>query len=164
LCELQPQAFAQLKSSIGADRRAKLFAMDGYMGLRAFIPPPERRGLVLVDPPYEKEAEWETAAEAVAGAWRKWAAGVYVLWYPVKDNRAPAAIARIFARRGVRRTLRLELQIGPPLTAGKLARCGMILINPPFRLAEEAKILLPWLALILESEESSFLIDWLSGE
>ncbi len=161
LCELEPRAFASLKANAGRDSRAKVFAMDGYMALRAFLPPPERRGLVLIDPPYEQPDELERAAEAVARAWRKWPTGIYALWYPVKDEAKAAAIGQIFARRGARRALRLELQIDAPSPQTPLSRCGMWIINPPFELDEQAKTLLPWLAKRLGNTKPGFLMDWL---
>ena len=163
LCELHPRAFASLKANVGRDSRAKLFAMDGYMALRAFIPPPERRGLVLIDPPYEEPGELEHAAEAAARAWRKWPTGIYALWYPVKDKERAATIGQRFARRGIGRALRLELQIDAPAPEGPLSRCGMWIINPPFELDERAKTLLPWLTKRLGTTRPGYTADWLSA-
>jgi 23S rRNA (adenine2030-N6)-methyltransferase len=133
-----------------------------YTALRAFIPPPERRSLVLIDPPYEQPGELENAAEAAARAWRKWATGVYALWYPVKDTKRAAVIGQIFARRGIVRALRLELQIDPPAPQGPLSRCGLWIINPPFKLDEQAKAMLPWLAKRLGNSKPEYLAEWLS--
>lgn len=164
LCELHPRAFLALKENFGRDARAKLFPVDGYAGLKTFLPPGERRGLVLIDPPFEAADELATAAEAAAKAWRKWATGILMLWYPVKDTRTGASLAANLAGRGVKRILRLELQIDTPAREGLLARCGLVIVNPPFRLDAEAEILLPWLAGILRGGEPGFLIDWPSGE
>jgi 23S rRNA (adenine2030-N6)-methyltransferase len=164
LCELDPRAFSNLKANFGFEPRAKLFEMNGYRALRAFLPPVERRGLVLIDPPFEQPNEFQIAGEAVGKAWRKWPTGVYMLWYPVKDAGTVAALAASFAARGIKRVLRLEFQIDPPVPLGPLTRCGVIVINPPFRLEEEGKILLPWLAQSLGAKRPGFLIEWLSGE
>jgi 23S rRNA (adenine2030-N6)-methyltransferase len=164
LCELEPRAFATLRVHFGHDARAKLFQSDGYAGLKAFLPPVERRGLVLIDPPFEVADEFATAAEAIEKAWHKWATGITLLWYPVKDAETVASFADNLARRGIKRLLRIELQIDTPARQGPLARCGLVIINPPFRLDAEAKILLPWLAGILGSGEPGFLIEWLCGE
>jgi 23S rRNA (adenine2030-N6)-methyltransferase len=161
LCEAQPRAFSRLQANLGADSRAKLFAMNGYMALRAFVPPPERRGLVLIDPPYEEVGELEHAAEALARAWRKWATGIYVLWYPLKEKAPAATLARNFARFGMGRALRLEFQIDRPTPQGPLSRCGLIVVNPPFRLDDQAKILLPWLASCLGNDQPGYSVDWL---
>ena len=82
----EARAFFKLKAILGADPRAKLFEMDGYMALRAFVPTVERRGLVLIDPPYEELGELDSAVEAIAKAWRKWANGIFALWYSVKQR------------------------------------------------------------------------------
>lgn len=161
LCETQPRAFSRLKANLGADPRAKLFAMNGYMALRAFVPPPERRGLVLIDPPYEETGELERAAEALAQGWRKWATGIYALWYPVKEKAPAATLARTFARFGMGRALRLELQIDRPTPQGPLSRCGLIVVNPPFGLDVQAKTLLPWLASSLGNDQPGYSADWL---
>ena len=86
-----------------------------------------------------------------------------MFWYPVKDVEAAAAFLAALAA-GVKRVLRLELQTNAPARQGRLARCGLVIVNPPFRLAAEAKILLPWLAAVLGEGEPLFLIDWLCGE
>ena len=164
LCELHPRAFAALLANFGYDARIKLFQTDGYARLKALLPPVERRGLVLIDPPFEAADEFAKATEAIETAWRKWATGIYMLWFPVKDAGACASFAANLAGRGIKRVLRLELQTGPATPQGPLARCGLIIVNPPFRLDADAKILLPWLAAVLGSGEPGFLIEWLSGE
>lgn len=164
LCELHPEAFATLRANFGRDARLKPFQIDGYAGLKAFLPPVERRGLVLIDPPFEAADEFAKAAEALGTAWRKWATGIYMLWYPVKDVEAVASFLMALADKGIKRVLRLELQTNAPARQGRLARCGLVIVNPPFRLDVEAEILLPWLAGTLGDDEPSFLIDWLCSE
>jgi 23S rRNA (adenine2030-N6)-methyltransferase len=164
LCELHPAAFSTLRANFACDARAKLFQIDGYAGLKAFLPPVERRGLVLIDPPFEAAQELATAAHALEKAWRKWATGIYMLWYPVKDASTIASFAADLARQGVKRVLRLELQIDRPAPRVPLARCGLIIVNPPFGLDAEAKLLLPWLAGVLGGRQPEFLIEWLAGE
>src|SRR5579883_3211593 len=133
LCELHPRAFADLKAVFRSETRTKLFEMDGYMGLCAFVPPVERRGLALIDPPFEQPDEFERAFRAIKKAWRKWATGIYMLWYPVKDPAAAEALARAFAKDGLKRVLRLELQVDAPEPERPLSRCGIIIVNPPYR-------------------------------
>ena len=164
LCELHPATSKALQANFGNDRRTKLFQSDGYAGLNAFLPPVERRGLVLIDPPFEAAEELTTAADALVKAWRKWTTGIYMLWYPVKDAVTAASFAAKLADQGIKRVLRLELQIDSPAPRAPLARCGLIIINPPFGLDAEAKLLLPWLAGVLGRHQPGFLIEWLSGE
>ena len=146
LCELHPADRAALARNMGRDRRVKALEIDGYMALRAYVPPVERRGLVLVDPPFEATDEFARLADAVLAAWRKWPTGVYALWHPIKD----AGVVDDFYRRledaGVSRVLRLELAVAAPSAAGRLVGTGLALINPPHVLAAEARVLLPWLA------------------
>jgi 23S rRNA (adenine2030-N6)-methyltransferase len=143
LCELHPRAFLNLRANLGFDARVKLLEMDGYAGLKALLPPVERRGLVLIDPPFEAADEFATAAEAIGKAWRNLASGIYMLWYPVKDGEAVAIFMGNLTQSGVKRILRLEMQIDRPSANRPLARSGLVIVNPPFRLEDEAKILLP---------------------
>ncbi|HET6378568.1 MAG TPA: 23S rRNA (adenine(2030)-N(6))-methyltransferase RlmJ [Methylocella sp.] len=163
LCELHPRAFEKLKAVLGGEPGVKLFAMDGYMGLRAFVPPKERRGLVLIDPPFEDPGEFEAAADTLGKAWRKWPGGIYMIWHPVKDPAAAAAFGRNLAQRGIKRILRLEFQVSRPALQLPLARCGAFIVNPPYLLPSEAKRILPWLAACLGAGEPGFSINWLEG-
>ncbi len=162
LCELHPRAFQGLKANLGFDARAKLIEIDGYAGLKAFIPPVERRGLVLIDPPFEDTDEFARLAAAIAAARRKWATGIYLIWYPVKDIKQAASFARTLAQDGAKSVLRLELQIGAAAPGGGLARTGLIIVNPPFRLDAEAEIILPSLSQCLGTGEHAYLIEWLA--
>jgi 23S rRNA (adenine2030-N6)-methyltransferase len=164
-CELHPQAFAELRANFRRDERIACLNLDGYVGLNAGVPPKERRGLVLIDPPFERANEFDIAWDALRSAHAKWPTGTYALWYPVKDARALADFARRVAQSGVRRVLRLELAVDEPAAGGKLARTGLILINPPYVLDEEAAILLRALAQKLaRTARSEVLREWLAGE
>lgn len=149
LCELHPQDRAALARAMGRDPRIKILEIDGYIGLGAFAPPPERRGLVLVDPPFESPDEFTRMGDAVAGAFRKWPTGVYALWYPAKDARAVDRLYATARRAGAEKLLRLELAVAAPAREGRLVATGLAVINPPFVLAEEARALLPWFADVL---------------
>ena len=151
-CEKHPQAFAALKYRFGRDSRVKALDLDGWTALGAFVPPPERRGLVLVDPPYEERDEFARIAKTFAAAHAKWNTGVYALWYPVKDARDAEALWRAIRASGARSALRLELSVAPLSDAG-LSRTGMIIVNPPFVLEQEARVLLPALARLLERKD-----------
>ena len=116
------------------------------MALNAYVPPVERRGLVLVDPPFESVDEFDRLARAFASAYAKWPTGVYALWHPVKDGRVVDRFYRELAACGADKILRLELAVAAPAAEGRLVANGLAVINPPFVLAEEARTLLPWLA------------------
>lgn len=145
-CELHPKDVATLSANMGRDRRMKILELDGYMALRAYVPPVERRGLVMVDPPFENVDEFDVLAQNFLEAWRKWPTGVYALWHPVKDSRLIDNFYFDLRKAGVERLLRLELTIAAPTPDGRLVGTGLCVVNPPHVLAEEARILLPWLA------------------
>ena len=161
-CELEPHAAASLKRSLNHDRRVKAVAIDGWTALNAYVPPPERRGLVLVDPPYEDAGDFLN--QAIEQAHRKWASGIYLLWYPIKGRREPDALARRLRRSGINKILRAELNLRAA-DPTHLTGCGLMLVNPPWRLDEELRQLLPGLAPILAGGDGgSARIDWIAGE
>jgi len=162
-CELEPSAAAALARHLAADRRSKATAIDGWTALNAFIPPKERRGLVLIDPPFEDTGEFPRLAQALEAAHRKWASGAYLAWYPIKERGEPDGLARRLERARIGKVLRAELDIAPPGEAGRLAACGLIAINPPWTLADELAILLPELARVLsDGGAGRSRVDWLT--
>ena len=164
-CELEPHAARALASNMRGDNRIKTLAIDGWTALSAYVPPVERRGLVLVDPPFEEPADFRRLAQGLADAHRKWATGIYVLWYPIKDRGEPDALAKRLRRTGLAKTLRAELIVAPMHDPSRLNGCGLILVNPPWKLADELAVLLPVLAKVLGRPGSgTFRLDWLSGE
>jgi len=153
-CEKHPEAFAALKARFARDRRAKTLDLDGWTALGAFTPPPERRGLVLVDPPFEARDEFSRLAKIFAAAHAKWNSGVYALWYPVKDARDADALWKAVRASGAKGALRLELAVASLSDAG-LTRTGLIIVNPPYTLEGEARALLPVLAQSMERTPGS---------
>jgi 23S rRNA (adenine2030-N6)-methyltransferase len=148
-CELHPKAHRALAENLGRDKRAKAILIDGYTGLKAYLPPVERRGLVLIDPPFEARDEFARMGEAVLTAWRKWRTGVYALWHPVKDARAATALGESMVAAGVANVLRLHLQVREPRPDSPLAATGLLVLNAPFGFEDEARALLPELAGLL---------------
>ena len=164
-CELEPQACAALAGNLRGDPRIKTLGVDGWTALTAYVPPTERRGLVLVDPPFEEVSDFRRLAQGLAAAHRKWATGIYMLWYPIKDRGEPDALAKRLRRLAIPKTLRVELTVHPLSDPSRLNGCGLILVNPPWTLAGELAILLPALAQILgRAGKGSFRMDWLAGE
>ncbi|MDZ7627137.1 MAG: 23S rRNA (adenine(2030)-N(6))-methyltransferase RlmJ [Parvularculaceae bacterium] len=142
-CELHPEERAALEAAIGADSQVKIFDRDGYQAVRAFLPPVERRGLVLIDPPFEQPGEYVRLAEALSDGLKRWATGVFMLWRPVKD----ATGWRVFLRaaEGMGDTLNVELNIRGPVD-DKLTGSGLFIVNPPFGVSANLAEVLPWLA------------------
>jgi 23S rRNA (adenine2030-N6)-methyltransferase len=164
-CEREPNAARALAAALRGDKRAKALAIDGYTALNAYVPPKERRGLVLIDPPFELVDEFASLAQGLAGAQRKWPTGIYALWYPIKDARESESFARRLARLGVPRILRAELML--PARRERLRGSGLILVNPPWTLEAELAVLLPALAAALAEASNSGTttrIGWLAGE
>lgn len=165
LCELHPQDARTLNGALGRDRRVKIMEMDGYGGLNAFVPPPERRGLVLMDPPFEQRDEFNSLSKAFLAAYAKWPTGVYALWYPLK---APAAADRFCAAlvdAGVRRVLRAEIETRRFDPDGPLGGCGLVVVNPTFGFDEEARMLLDVLTPLLATGDGAVgRVEWLTGE
>ena len=162
-CEFEPRAATALQATLRSDRRAKVVTIDGWTALKAYVPPKERRGLVLVDPPFEDTEEFARLSNAFAAAHRKWPTGIYLLWYPIKDRSAPDALARRLQGLGVPKVLRSELTLRPPQAGAGLIGSGLVVVNPPFRLEAELRLLLPTLAKML-GPQAGHRLDWLVTE
>lgn len=141
--ELHEHTHKKLVQAIGRDPRCKALAIDGWNALRGNVPPKERRGLVLIDPPFEEKDEFATLESEVIAAHRKWPTGIYALWYPVKDRLAVENLLSAITAAGIGRLLRLEIDVDRPEAAGGLSATGMLVVNPPWMLAQDARILLP---------------------
>ena len=162
-CELEPKAAASLKGALHGDVRGKALAIDGWVALFANFPPKERRGLVVIDPPYEESVEFARLPDTLAQAHRKWPSGLYLAWYPIKTREAPDALARRLRRLDIPKILRCELSIAPPRADGALAGSGLVIVNPPYPLERELRIILPALTRLL-APTGAYHVDWLSGE
>jgi len=147
-CELEPAARKTLVDALRRDTQARVVDLDGWTALPAFVPPNERRGLVLIDPPFEAKDEFERLADGFAAAFKKWPTGSYLLWYPVKSRRAADELARAVAQgaasvKPAGKCLRLEFSVAPQRLDSALASCGLLIVNPPWTLQNELKIILP---------------------
>ncbi len=163
-CELEPGEAAALAENLAGDRRAKAIAIDGWTALNAYVPPKERRGVVLVDPPFEDADEFARLASALAAAYDKWPGGIYLLWYPIKDRAGPDTLAKRLRHSAIAKILRAELTIQAP-EPGRLGGCGLIVVNPPWTLEKELAIMLPALAAVLGGKVAGrFRLDWLARE
>ena len=162
-CELEPTAAAALAAALRGDRRAKALTIDGWTALGAYVPPKERRGLVLIDPPFEEAADFGRLSGALAAAYRKWPTGIYMLWYPIKERDAPDALARRLRRLAMPKLLRSELTLSQPHVEGGLLGSGLVVVNPPFTLEAELRRLMPALGAML-SPQSGHRLDWLARE
>jgi 23S rRNA (adenine2030-N6)-methyltransferase len=168
-CELEPAAAAVLQSSLRGDNRCKAVAIDGWVALNAYVPPNERRGVVLIDPPFEQPDEFARLAERLLEAHRKWPTGTYLLWYPIKNDAEIATFVRQLCRTGIAKMLRAELILptaDPGLDSGLTLRgSGLIAVNPPWTLYAELEVLLPALARVLSrGPGGTVTLHWLARE
>ncbi|MBY0380884.1 MAG: 23S rRNA (adenine(2030)-N(6))-methyltransferase RlmJ [Xanthobacteraceae bacterium] len=144
-CEVEPGARKQLLSSLYNDTQARVVDLDGWTALPAFVPPNERRGVVLIDPPFEDKDEFSKLAQRFATAFAKWPTGVYVMWYPAKDRRSTDELARRVAvsvgesDRGDGDCLRVEFSVAPQSAEAGLVSTGLLIVNPPWTLASELR-------------------------
>jgi 23S rRNA (adenine2030-N6)-methyltransferase len=158
-CELEPAAATALAHRLRAVRQAKAIAIDGWMALGAYVPPHERRGLVILDPPYERPDDFARLSTGLVAALRKWPTGIYLAWYPIKGRDGPDALARALRRSGIAKALRLEMTVEAPTADGRLGGCGLIVVNPPWRLQSEAEIMLAALSDRLARGARSLVVD-----
>jgi 23S rRNA (adenine2030-N6)-methyltransferase len=147
-CEVEPNARKRLISGLRRDPQARVVDLDGWTALPAFVPPKERRGLVLIDPPYEQKDEFERLAAGFTEAFAKWPTGSYLLWYPVKSRRATDGLARhvadvASASAPAATCLRLEFSVAPQTAEPGLVSAGLLIVNPPWTLAGELRAILP---------------------
>jgi 23S rRNA (adenine2030-N6)-methyltransferase len=164
-CELEPRAALALSRALRRQAQIKVVQIDGWTALNAYVPPNERRGLVIVDPAYEQPDEFARLADAVAAAHRKWPTGIYLMWYPIKSREGPDRLARMLRHAGIKKRLRLEFAVAAPQPDGGLSACGIAIINPPWKLAAEMEIISPALAELLGRDPGrSYTVDRLESD
>ncbi|MER9247893.1 23S rRNA (adenine(2030)-N(6))-methyltransferase RlmJ [Mesorhizobium sp. M0590] len=163
--ELHPKDVVRLKALFDGDFQTRVIELDGWLALGAHLPPMEKRGLVLIDPPFEEEGEFGRLVDGLQRAHRRWPGGIYALWYPLKDRRAVAAFRKALKQTGISKLLDIGFEIRPDAVEPSLDGCGMVVVNPPFTLEGELRTLLPALHRLLALEQPShWTLDWLAGE
>jgi 23S rRNA (adenine2030-N6)-methyltransferase len=145
LSELNRDDCAALAERCAADRRVTVHLMDGYQSLKAHLPPQERRGLVLVDSSFDRAGEFKRLTDALAGAHRRWATGVYAIWYPLMEANVLRAFERGVVATGMRKVLQLELAVRLENWTLGMRGCGLLVVNPPFGFELEARTIVAWL-------------------
>ncbi|MEZ5938132.1 MAG: 23S rRNA (adenine(2030)-N(6))-methyltransferase RlmJ [Hyphomonadaceae bacterium] len=161
LCELHPESCALLREAMGRDRRVKIEERNGYEALSAYLPPPERRGLVLVDPPFEegtqaRKLDFEKMLRAARQAVKRWPQGIYIFWRPLKHLDAVEAFdgdlaTLLIEEMGLppEKLLVADLWV-KPLDESRMAGAGVVIVNPPWGLSSQLEVILPWLAETLD--------------
>lgn len=163
--ELHPDAAFELKNRFAGDFATRVIELDGWLALGAHLPPKEKRGLVLVDPPYEIDDEFGRILDGLRKAHQRWPGGVYAFWYPIKDQKEVGQFRRDLAALGIPRILDATLTIRAPLHYPRLDGTGMVIVNPPYVIEEELNVLLPVLSGVLaEDAGAGWTVKWLAGE
>ncbi len=164
LAEAHPDDARALKREMAGEPQVQVHHRCGYEALKAFLPPPERRGLVLIDPPYEAADEASRAVSGLAAAYRRWPTGVFLLWYPIKERAWVWRLHEALIETGIRRQLAIELTVHPEDDWRRLNGCGMIVINPPWQLENALAGLFPWLHDTLGAGAGAGRVEWLVPE
>lgn len=149
LCELSERDRASLRACLARERRSGVHHIDGFQAIKAQLPPRERRGLVLMDPSFDRKGEFQRVEDALREVHRRFATGVCAFWYPLMQPAAMRAFERALREAGVPRILQLELWVHPADWTASLRGCGMLVVNPPYGFEGEARQMLPWLVEVL---------------
>ncbi|MBZ9674942.1 23S rRNA (adenine(2030)-N(6))-methyltransferase RlmJ [Mesorhizobium sp. ES1-1] len=163
--ELHPKDVAKLRTLFAGDFQTRIIELDGWLALGAHLPPKEKRGLVLIDPPYEEPGEFDRLVDGLVRAHRRWPGGIYALWYPIKDRKAIIAFRKALKQSGIPRLLDIEFEIKPASSEPSLDGSGLVVVNPPFTLEGELRVLLPVLHRVLAlAKPAHWSLEWLAGE
>lgn len=165
LNELHPEDHASLAAAYRRDARIRSTNRDADRVVKAQLPPPERRGIVLIDPAYEATDEADRAIAMLAEGHRRFATGIFVLWYPVTGDDLSRRIERDAKALTLPKTLDLRLDVRKPVSGAGLAGSGLLIVNPPWRLEEMLRDLLPELVERLrQGRGAGSTLAWLTGE
>ncbi|WP_087020628.1 23S rRNA (adenine(2030)-N(6))-methyltransferase RlmJ [Thaumasiovibrio subtropicus] len=164
LTELHPSDFPLLLQEFRSDRQVKIYKEDGFARLKASLPPKERRGLVLIDPPYELKHEYQDVVKAIKEAHKRWATGTYAIWYPVVYRDNIDMMLNGLEKQGIRKILQIELGVAPDSEERGMTASGMIVINPPWKLESQMADILPWLQSHIAPTHGHTTLRWVVPE
>lgn len=164
LSELHPSDYPLLEQEFARDRQVAIYKQDGFARLKASLPPKERRGLVLIDPPYELAKEYRDVVQAIAQSHKRWSTGIYAIWYPVVNRCDIEDMLDGLAKLGIRKILQIELGVAPDTNQRGMTASGMIVINPPWKLESEMQTILPFLKQAIAPATGHFKVEWVVPE
>lgn len=163
--EMHPEDSGHLVDFAARDRRVKITEDDAAIAIKAHLPPPERRGLILIDPPYEQEDEARRAVQTLREGYRRFATGAFALWYPVTGDGISEDIVAQAKALSIPKMMKIELRVRAAVPEGGLAGSGIILVNPPWPLADELTLLGPALCdRLRQNDGAGWSLDWLTRQ
>ncbi|MFQ1006353.1 23S rRNA (adenine(2030)-N(6))-methyltransferase RlmJ [Gilliamella sp. CG22] len=165
LTELHPTDYPLLRQEFNKDKRARVLREDGFAQLKSKLPPESRRGLILIDPSYEIKDDYQKIPAAINEAYKRFATGVYLIWYPVVSRTQTQRMIDGIVNLGIKRISQFELALKPDNNQKGMTASGMIVINPPWKLHEQMQSIMPWLKEKLDTEKTgNFTIKELVSE
>ncbi|PAR46685.1 23S rRNA (adenine(2030)-N(6))-methyltransferase RlmJ [Vibrio metoecus] len=164
LTELHPSDYPLLEQEFHRDRQVSIYKEDGFARLKASLPPQERRGLVLIDPPYELTKEYRDVVQAIAQSYKRWATGIYAIWYPVVNRCDIDDMVEGLQGLGIRKILQIELGVSPDTNERGMTASGMIVVNPPWTLESQMQTILPFLKQAIAPATGHYKVEWVVPE
>ncbi|ENM3849573.1 23S rRNA (adenine(2030)-N(6))-methyltransferase RlmJ [Vibrio cholerae] len=164
LTELHPSDYPLLEQEFHRDRQVSIYKEDGFARLKASLPPQERRGLVLIDPPYELAKEYGDVVRAIAHSYKRWATGIYAIWYPVVNRCDIDDMLEGLQGLEIRKILQIELGVAPDTNERGMTASGMIVINPPWTLESQMQTILPFLKQAIAPATGHYKVEWVVPE
>lgn len=165
LTELHPTDFPLLRTEFSRDKRVRVCREDGFGQLKSKLPPASRRGFALIDPPYELKQDYSAVVKGIVEGYKRFATGTYAIWYPVVHRQQIKRMLKELEATGIRKILQIELAVKPDSDQLGMTASGMIVINPPWKLASQMASILPWLHKALVPEGTGHtLVEWVVPE
>lgn len=164
LFELHPTDIQHLEDFCQRWRKVFVKQTDGYKGVLGLLPPPSRRGVVLIDPPYELKEDYQRAVKTIIKAYSKFATGTYIIWYPVVNRHFIEHMEKDFTSSDVKNLLQVEFCLESDSDEYGMTGTGLFIVNPPWELAKQLEDILPYMKAQLGSQKSSYTIKQLIAE
>jgi len=165
LAETHAREAQALRSALGWQKLVSVLESDGYEAIKAQVPPREKRGLVLIDPPFESDAEFDTILSALEKGYERWPTGTFCIWYPLTERAAPLRFRRHLEGSGIRKVLDVTLSVMPDDSPVGMRGSGLVIVNPPWLLDERLAELLPDLHRLLVPDGAGGVgVEWWVGE
>lgn len=164
LCELHREDYGKLAGIFAGDYQVRVNQIDGWLVPGAHLPPKEKRGLVLIDPPFEEADDFQRLISAIEKSDRRWQGGTIIAWYPLKHERRVSDFVNTLKNGDIEKLLRIEFWLEAAKTEAEFRGCGMIIKNPPYTLTSELNSILPFLCKSLGTGKAGFRLEWLTRE